>query len=369
MQTRSETLAAPGAQHAYAFLSHPPSHDPYTVPDPNMPQSRYTRRRSLAAISNWASNVQPGAPAPISPGTATKFADSASSSARPADIRTMRRHSVKPTPPPPVEYLPDSPSSSDQSSPSPVAKPDFKTDPGYTSVYVTLPNTPTTEQPTTSSGPSTSRGKGLDRFKTFSLKPSARSKTVPEPRPKEKEREKEKKSKYAEARPAQLATDLALAQLLGGGTIEHHMRQAAENEAKRNGARKTNGQVAGVGQPWRDEEGRVWRDEQEQWEYRGLLRDRHGRRQSEAEGDSSPTSSVENYHDRPRAQRDGKTKRRPEPLDLAPSRPHGSSRAYSVDEGRREFAHPAAVVPAEPSGKRSALKPMFNMFKSSGGRK
>jgi hypothetical protein len=404
MQSRSETVpGAHAAQHAYAFLSQPPPQDIYSSQEAAT-QAHYARRRSLAAISNWASSVQPGAPVPISPSTKAKFAESSSSHGVNHEMRPSRRHSVKPTPPPPMEYLPDSPSSSDQSD-SPAAKTNFKADlqpAGYTSVYVTLPNTPTAEHTPdgrvvppmpASAAPtsSASKGKGFARLRSLAMKPSSSSSTSASTSAKDK---KDKKSKYAEARPAQLATDLALAQLLGGGTLEHHMKQAAEHDARRAGTArrdKRTGQLVGVDAPYRDADGRVWRDEAERWEHRGLLdgsdaaRRRDGedsewvqfngaarppRRRSEVppvrEESSSPTSSVENY-ERPR--HGGKTKRRPEPLDLAPSRP-----AYSVDaaDARREFLESSFEPAAEvvPSAKRSALKPaMLNvksMFKSSG---
>lgn len=385
MQTRSETIATiPAAQHAYPFLSQPPM-DVYASPDA-LPQSHNTRRRSLAAISNWASNVQPGAPAPLTPPVhKSKFTEPAP---HPAELRAARRHSVKPVPPPPVNYVPESPSSSDQSA-TPTSKPDFKADlqaPGYTSVYVQLPpdgrSVPTT--PTSAAAPSSSR-KGLARFRSLSLKPAARTKPAPEAASSSsaaaKEKKKEKKARYDDARPAQLATDLALAQLLGGGSMEHHIRQAAEKEARRAGAKRgAHGQLVGVADVHRAADGRVWRDADEELEYARLLpreraraadewvrfEERRGR--AEASCDSSSASSLEH------CDRAGKAKRRPEPLDLARAKPQ---RAYAVDpeEARRDFlqssynpAPAVVVVPAAPaadasaSGKRSGLG-LKSMFK------
>lgn len=370
MQTRTETISA---MPAYPFLSQPPQD--------HVPQSQNARRRSLAAISNWASSVQPGAPAPISPTTKGKFVEPAP---RPAEIRAARRHSVKPTPapPPPIDYLPESPSSSDQSV-TPTTKPDFKGDlkTGYT-VFVALPPTPTT--------PTTPSRKGLSRLRGLSIKPSSRSKPSAETShpsssssgasaSKDKVKEK-KKSKYDDARPAQLATDLALAQLMGGGSIEHHIRQAAEKEAKRAGAKKVNGQYVGVGAVHRDNDGRVWRDQDEEWEYTHLLgREAEGAENQEwvrfSEDSSRTSPSVDNHE---RSRHHTKSKRRPEPLDLAPSRPHGSSRrGYSVDQSdaHHEFLQ-SSFTPApgamasnaslDVSSKRSGLKlNMKGMFKKS----
>lgn len=268
-----------------------------------------------------------------------------------------------------MEYIPDSPGSSDG---SPTTKQEFKTElraTEYAPVYVQLPSTPNEQ-------PSGSR-KGL-RFRSLSLKPSARSKggdgAPPPVPPKDK---KEKKPKHREDLPMQLATDLALAQLLGGGTIEHHIQQAAQREAKRAGARKgPDGQYTGVADVYRDAEGRIWRDRDEAWEYHALIernapreeeqtwarRERRGRG---VPGDVSPTSSLENYDAHAHH---GKSKRRPEPLDLASSKSPASSRRQYADDARREFLESSFVPPVPPSEpkQRSGL---LNMFKSSSSKK
>lgn len=82
-----------------------------------------------------------------------------------------------------------------------------------------------------------------------------------------------KKSKYAKFRPPPLATELALAQLADGGSIEDHIRRFAEAQAKANGAseRTHDGRLVGVADVWRDGAGGVWRDQDEEWEYAHLL--------------------------------------------------------------------------------------------------
>lgn len=379
MQSHSDTIATMSAQHVYPFLSQPP-HGQDIYASQEAAPTQYTRRRSLAAISNWASSVQPGAPAPLSP-SKSKFAESS----RAPEIRASRRHSVKPAPPSPMEYIPDSPASSDQSG-SPAAKQEFKANlhaTEYAPVFVHLPNTPPADQvhaPIAPSAPSSSR-KGL-RFRSLSLKPTSRSKSTADaaPQSSSSKEKKEKKAKHRdEGHPMQLATDLALAQLLGGGSIEHHIKQAAEKEAKRAGAKKANGQYVGVSDVYRDAEGRVWRDRDEAWERRGLVernapsrddeawgrRDRRGRAQPDFGGDVSPTSSLENY-DAPLHH--GKAKRRPEPLDLTPARPSASSRRHPAEDARREFFESSFVPAAAPveTVKRSGL---LNMFKSSSSKK
>lgn len=82
-----------------------------------------------------------------------------------------------------------------------------------------------------------------------------------------------KKSKYAKFRPPPLATELALAQLADGGSIEDHIRRFAEAQAKVGGASELtrDGRLVGVADVWRDGAGGVWRDQDEEWEYAHLL--------------------------------------------------------------------------------------------------
>lgn len=288
MSSRTEVL--PPAQQAYPFLSQVPSHKKRSAQqnassDPvSHTQPENVRRRSVAAISSWVSNVQPGPPAPQSPHKAT-FNDVSRLS------KSARRHSIKPSPPSPVAYLPDSPASSTHTI-TPEMKADIKSElqaAGYTSVFVTLPRTPpavftpdgrvaVSHAPTTPPAATehdTSRS-AMRRFRSLSMKPPSRPKPAPQPKstpaPTHAAVTKDKKSKYAEMRPAPLATELALAQFAGGGTFDHHVKQYSEKQAKKSGATKNaNGQLVGVGDVWRDEEGRVWRDQEEEWEYTHLL--------------------------------------------------------------------------------------------------
>lgn len=195
-----------------------------------------------------------------------------------------------PSPPSPVAYLPASPASSTHTI-TRDTKPHVKSDlqaVGYTSVFVTLPRTPPAEltpdgrvavpctPPATTTEHDSSRGT-TKRFRSLSIKPSTRLKsaapsTKSQPAPSHAAVTKEKKSKYAESRPAPLATDLALAQFAGGGTLDHHAKQYVQQQAKHSGAaRKENGQLVGVSDVWRDAEGRIWRDQEEEWEFTHLL--------------------------------------------------------------------------------------------------
>lgn len=377
MQSRSETVAVAGAP-VYPFLAQPPSHKKRTQDTVGetgtVSQTQQPRRRSLAAISDWASHVQPGPPAPLSPGSKAKFAESS----QPPTSRSGRRFSVAPAPPSPVTYLPESPSGSSSGHITPKMPTQDKENlhaVGYTSVFVSLPRSAKEDQaiPATPTAAASEPKRGLNRFRTLSLKPRTKasgdaskekSKTLPPPSTKEK-----KKAKYDQDRPALIATELALAQLMGGGSIEHHMRQSAEKEAKRNGAKKVDGQLVGVAPLHCDANGRVWRDQDEEWEYEHLLSagaereqggdwvqfdERARRRRSESTSNSDDSRSAFTP-----SSRSSKSKHRPEPLNLAPIDPVDARRDFL----QSSFA-PQPVVPATapldvPSKRPTLLKSMF----------
>lgn len=82
---------------------------------------------------------------------------------------------------------------------------------------------------------------------------------------------KRKKSKYDKLRPAPLATDLAIAQIMDGGSLDAHAKQFTRAQAKAGGAKTVGGHLVGVGGVYRDEHGGVWVDEDEEWEFAHLL--------------------------------------------------------------------------------------------------
>lgn len=84
---------------------------------------------------------------------------------------------------------------------------------------------------------------------------------------------KTKKTKYAKARPPPLATDLALAQFIDGGNVEDQIKRYNDARARSDGAGKVNGQLVGVGDVYRDEDGNAWRDREEALEHARLLKD------------------------------------------------------------------------------------------------
>ena len=164
---------------------------------------------------------------------------------------------------------------------------------GYTSVFVHFPGTPISPElrrPAASPAlrPSPTK-RGLKPAKSLtSLKSAKRARSRAPPSPPfdparasaESKRSrtlstaaiaKSKKSKYAKLRPAPLANDLALAQLIDGGDIEDHVKRYAESRAKVAGAAKVNGQLVGVGDVWRDGAGGIWCDQDEELEYTHLL--------------------------------------------------------------------------------------------------
>jgi hypothetical protein len=86
---------------------------------------------------------------------------------------------------------------------------------------------------------------------------------------------KHKKAKYAHLRPPPLANDLALMQFADGGSMESHIKRVMEAQAKAvggNGGGVGGGGVGGgVGDVYRDGQGGIWWDAEEEWEYAHLL--------------------------------------------------------------------------------------------------
>ncbi|KAK7031572.1 hypothetical protein R3P38DRAFT_3507179 [Favolaschia claudopus] len=232
-----------------------------------------TRRRSNSAIISWAAKVQPGSPPPRSP----RRRPSTSSSRRPSVC--SRRPSI--------------------STPSPKDSLKFDlTQIGYSSVFVHFPVTPSTPSPflrqnTNAPIPVPASPKAprvLKHFRSLSALTRSRSKSVsasvpvpPMPMPpvppmpttiptKSTKPQfpavpvlaKRKKPTAAPA-PMPLANELALMQLLGGGSIDSHAKRVMAQQAK------AAGPGVGVGEVFRDGKGGVWWDEEERWEYKKLL--------------------------------------------------------------------------------------------------
>ncbi|KAI1790264.1 hypothetical protein LXA43DRAFT_1017210 [Ganoderma leucocontextum] len=306
---------------AYAFLAYPPPQKKRpTQPLPSPPALKrapcspaHPRRRSAttSAIAAWVAAVQPGSPAPLTPRRRSSISSTRRSSYGSASI-ISRRPSISTGTPHSASFL-------NCQVITPCVK-DFKPDltaVGYTSVFVHFPETPLSATiplytgaadktrpppsfnripsvPTSPSSP-VRPAKSLKHFRSLSaLKTGrrARSKSSairapPSPAMKSPVRTSSKaaraqasaaisaskKSKYAKFRPPPLATELALAQLVDGGSIEDHIRRFAEAQARAHGATEVtrDGRLVGVSDVYRDGMGGVWRDQDEEWEYAHLL--------------------------------------------------------------------------------------------------
>lgn len=263
---------------------------------------------AFASIRTWAASVAPGSPAPLSP----RRRLSVSSTASP---RRSRRPSLV------VLTLAQSPTS-----PVPVAADDAfdLTALGYTSVFVNLPETPTTPSPLLRAydqkhrrpripppppAPAPSKRSAMRRFRSLSvLRPRAKqadapgvppspSKSTASAKPAKKQKEKptpvptstplsattayspaeicaatvlkRKRAKYAYVRPPPtLAQELAVMQFADGGSMEVNVRRAMERQAK---FAAGTGAPVGVADVYRDGAGGIWWDADEELEYAHLL--------------------------------------------------------------------------------------------------
>ncbi|KAI0831894.1 hypothetical protein BC628DRAFT_1499814 [Trametes gibbosa] len=312
---------------AYAFLAHPPPQKKRpTQPLPSPPVPRLPscaplnpRRRSAttSAIAAWVAAVNPGSPAPRSPRRRSSISSARRSSGGSPCILS-RRPSVTGNPHS-ASFLSfaDTPTTGSRIAITPSIK-DFKPDltaVGYTSVFLHFPDTPQSATvftsrtrpplspqrvPPRSPSSPVRPAKGLKSFRSLSaLRPTrrVRSKSItmrgpPSPplalpiqakkSPTQSKASRaqatatvsaSKKSKYAKFRPPPLATELALAQLADGGSLEDHIRRFAEAQAKAAGATELtrDGRLVGVSDVYRDGAGGVWRDQDEEWEYAHLL--------------------------------------------------------------------------------------------------
>ncbi|KAH7921207.1 hypothetical protein BV22DRAFT_1096910 [Leucogyrophana mollusca] len=298
-QTVPQDLALKAEQPpVYAFLSFPPPPPPQkkrpTQPLPSPPPAYKptapapARRRSstFSAIASWASHVQPGSPASLSP-RSPRRRPSIGRGRRPS-ITSVRATSGS------FLNIVETPTTAHRTGTTPSVR-DFKADltaVGYTSVFLQLPNTPISATlPITLTtrtgdkripvpavpGSPTRKPRTLSRFRSLSVLKRGRSKSAAPSSPighKMKTKEissaaivKRKKAKYA-MRPAPLANELALMQFADGGDMDSHIKRVMEQQAK---AIAGPGRVAGVSDVYRDGEGGVWWDQEEEWEYAHLL--------------------------------------------------------------------------------------------------
>ena len=263
----------------YTFLSNSKPHPAPTKalpfpPSGGIPSPILNKNKGITA---WALGVRPGSPAPHSP---------PSPYPRPSITRGHRTSSftsIRLTSGSFLNIL-DTPTTGQRTTPS---LKDFKADltaVGYTSVFIPLPKTPRTAAlpcmhknaaakndyshiPIPPIPPSPIKnGQIVNRFRSASLSilrkstSNAPSSSKPKPKPKPKS----KKVKYAHLRPPPLANDLALMQFVDGGNVESNVKRVMDARAKVT----ANG---GVGDVYRDGDGGIWWDEDEEWEYAHLL--------------------------------------------------------------------------------------------------
>ncbi|KAF6761766.1 hypothetical protein DFP72DRAFT_630175 [Ephemerocybe angulata] len=270
----------------YAFLSQPPPSKKRALqplgappqrqlPAPPAPPSR--RPSFTAKITAWASHVQPGTPAPVSPHCRPSLTAGISHSRVPSS--------------PLIATTPPTTASTRAF--------DF-TALGYNTIFLHMPKTPETPSPLLRAKAQREqeahaerrrakeeskerRGRMIKKIRSLThLKPRAKSTTTkdttlasptyttataPMPKPsskaaKAKATQKKKAVYGALVRPPPtLASDLALMQFADGGRMEDHIKRAMTTET---------GAVADV---YRDAHGGVWRDRDEELEYRALLAD------------------------------------------------------------------------------------------------
>ncbi|KAJ7221942.1 hypothetical protein C8J57DRAFT_1392544 [Mycena rebaudengoi] len=254
-----QTISVPNKSVAlpFAFLSSPPS-----AP---------ARRRSNSAITTWVAHVQPGSPAPRSP----RRRPSTSSQRRPSVV--ARRPSVS------FITLIDTPTTGS-------AKDFDLTNLGYSSVFVHFPATPSTPSPflpksaaaipvpVPVSPTTTKPRRTLNHFRSLSALTRRAKSPMPVPAvpalppsspTKSKSITKRKKAQYNTVKPRAaappLANELAMMQFADGGSLESHAKRVMAHQARQAGA------GVGVGAVWRDAQGGLWWDEDEEWEYMHLL--------------------------------------------------------------------------------------------------
>ncbi|KAK7054007.1 hypothetical protein R3P38DRAFT_2853865 [Favolaschia claudopus] len=220
------------------------------------------RQRSNSVIISWAANVQPGSPAPLSPRRRPSVC-----SRRPSGSISFVKDSLKPFDLTQVGY-------------SSVFV-QFPVDPCTPSLFIGQVQTPEVPLPTSTKAPSAPK-----RFRSLSTLTRSRSKSVSAsvpvaPMPSSTIHKASSSTKtpavcaitkrrksvdhHKNTAPMPLANELALMQLLGGGSIESHAKRVMTKQAK------AAGPGVGVGEVFRDEKGGIWWDEEERWEYKHLL--------------------------------------------------------------------------------------------------
>ncbi|KAL1667618.1 hypothetical protein GGF50DRAFT_86666 [Schizophyllum commune] len=263
----------------YAFLSQPPPSKKRAgpaIPLPSLPlganneNERPPLRRgapALTGINVWAAQVQPGSPAPRTPGTPytpTSPGRRSSTSRRSSLSRrrsTSRSITHRAAPAGSFLNLVDTPATGSYKTP------EFDlTALGYDTVFVSLPKTPLTPAhlacPTQMPPPPPSPvGKRVRRFPSFGILRRGRGREPKVPASPTVASRSKKSSSASKPRPPPLNNDLLLAQFLDGGRLDQHATRAM-NRAAEGGP---------VGAVHRDAQGVMWVDAAEPLEYAPLL--------------------------------------------------------------------------------------------------
>ncbi|KAJ7230664.1 hypothetical protein GGX14DRAFT_344092 [Mycena pura] len=271
----------------FSFLARPPP-APIHVVFP-FPTEGPTRRRSNSVILAWAARVQPGSPPPRSPPPRSPRRRPSTSSSR----RPSRRRSVSHSPSVAGSFVLIKTPTTGGHRTTPSAKEFDLTNLDFVVHVVTPSATPSKSAvnpatnlyahvpipPIPASPPAR---KGLRYFRSLSALTRTRSKSVssmpgnPPASPSVSAKSgraqlltvsiaKRKQAQYKYVRPAPLANELAIMQFAEGGSLESHAKRVMARQAK------AAGPGVGVGEVFRDGNGGVWWDEDEEWEYAHLL--------------------------------------------------------------------------------------------------
>ena len=255
----------------------PPQKAPPSIPLPPAPSSSF----AYSSIVAWASLVQPGSPAPISPPSRRS-----SFSLSHVGYTTVFVH-LDPLP------GPTSPSPYHRQRSTTVVEMSKPLSPKSTAyAHIPIPPMPPQEPPV--------KRTGLSRLRSFSiLRPrSSKSKqqpsvppsphysvatSAPKSKPTKSKKHpapptescpttiaKRKRAKYLIPPPPSLANELALMQFMDGGNIDSHAKRVMEAQAQ---AAAGSGAQHGVADVYRDGNGGIWWDADEEWEYTHLLAD------------------------------------------------------------------------------------------------
>ncbi|TFK48415.1 hypothetical protein OE88DRAFT_1810318 [Heliocybe sulcata] len=250
----------------------------------------HPRNTTFSNISAWALNVQPGSPEPLSP-------------ERRASVSSPRRPSISAISPRRLSVPSVRVSSASFLNLQDTPLPGQRT--AYTPIVVEFPTSPKTAGLPTQftkkdpvalygiplppvpkkSGRVLSRMRSLSVFGNRGRPKSSDGPAAPKAAPTDANaklaaaaeiasRKKEgykMKTKQTYDRPVPLAAQLELAQMMDGGSMDHRIKAHMHERARAERGLKRGQQVVGVGDVWRDGEGGIWLDQEEEWEYAHLL--------------------------------------------------------------------------------------------------